>query len=169
MMFRKKLISLYRDYPTSILPNAIWKTLADLGSIETVITHNQKDEIISFELYRKAGYYLYWHINQLPPKVSKEILGSIHLVLTHQNYLESYPEDQFPNRTPYFRLVYKKETILPTFRLSRNFKIKDIEIESELDKIVEVLAQCYPDWQFSEERIISWTKHPVFDGNDLGN
>ena len=35
MMFRDALVSAYREEPCRVLPNAIWKTLAEVDNFET--------------------------------------------------------------------------------------------------------------------------------------
>lgn len=159
--FHDALISVYCENPCQVLPNALWKTLKDIGKFETsfkiensIVTH--------LEAWDEGSLYIYWNRSRSPPKIPKERLDNLKFALVHQDFLGAFPTENFDIQRPYFRLIYRHRRISEV-KLPQGFQIVNVDTKSESDLVAEVIKRCYENINVNPEIVKSWTKHPVFD------
>lgn len=162
MNFYDALILIYRENPCQVLPNALWKTLAQRENLQTSIGI-EKDVVIHMEAWNEKNLMIYWTRNRKQSPDFSQHQTSLSFALIHQDYLYTFPSARFSIRKPYFRLIYrhnKTEVKAPT---PTGFSIREVNIQQEAQKVSELIGQCYQDIHPTVENIMSWVKHPVFD------
>jgi len=155
---RETLKEHYIKNPCSILANSFWKTNSQLVNYE-LTCKSDNDKIISLEIKEGNKLLLYWHLDQKMPDFKTHILD---FILIHQKYLESINLEMFNSKKSYFRIVHNQQNIEKT-SLLEGFRFEQVNLAQETDKIVDLLSLCYPGWNFTEERILKWKNHPVYD------
>ena len=113
-------------------------------------------------MYKKKGYYIYWNCKKGSPVPSKSILELVNLILVIEKYEPVFSKKLFPIRIPYFRLIHNLKSS-PSHNLPIGFEFKDVNISTEIILVINLLSQCYPGSEFSEEYVLKWTDHPTFD------
>lgn len=163
IIFRDALFQVYLEEPCRVLPNAIWKTLAEIDKFETSCTV-ENSVVRRLELWDEEGLHLYWSRNKQPPNIPETRLRHLKFMLIHQDYLRAVPIELFATRKPYFRLIHKNQAT-PTVKLPVGFRIADVNIDKEADEVAELIVKCYDDLHPSRQSVRDWSKRPVFDRN----
>jgi len=171
MNFRDALISTYCENPCQVLPNALWKTVAQLDSLETSF-RVENNQVTQLAAWREKDLLVYWTRSREHPQDILYPPNGIDLALIHQDDLHRFPSQSFTTRTPYFRLIHSlihslihrqtqaevKRPIPPGFRI-----VEVSNIQQEAAQIAGLIGQCYPDIHPDVETVIHWSSHPTFD------
>ncbi len=161
--FHDALFQVYLEEPCRVLPNAIWKTLAEIDSFKT--SFSVENGIVSrLELWDEEGLRFYWCRDKKPPNIPERRLSHLKFILMHQDYLKAVPIERFSIRKPYFRLIHKNLAI-PTVKLPLGFRIVDVNVDKEADNVVELIMKCYNNLHPSSQNVRDWSKRSVFDKN----
>ena len=160
-MFRDALVSAYCAEPCRVLPNAIWKTLAEVDNFETSF-EAENNVVMRLEMWDEEGLHLYWHRDRHPPNIPKNCFSRLKFVLVHQDYLGAVPIERFATRKPYFRIIHRNRAI-PSLKLPLGFCIVNVNVDTEADAVAELIGKCYDNLHPCSESVRSWTNHPVFD------
>ena len=163
MTFCDALVSAYRAEPCRVLPNAIWKTLAEVDNFETSF-EVENNVIMRLEMWDYEGLHLYWHRDRHPPNISENRIRCLKFALLHQDYLKAIPIERFAMRKPYFRIIHRNRAI-PSVELPLGSRIVNVNVDTEADAVAELIGKCYDDLHLSAQSVQNWTNHPVFDQN----
>lgn len=161
MMFRDALVSAYCEEPCRVLPNAVWKTLAEVDNFETSF-EVENSVVMRLEMWDEEGLHLYWHRNRHPPNIPEVRISRLNFALIHQDYLGAIPIERFATRTPYFRIIHRNRAV-PAMELPSGFRIINVNVDTEADAVAELIGQCYSNLHLCVESVRSWANHPVFD------
>jgi len=161
MTFREALVSAYCEAPCRVLPNALWKTLAQVDNFETSF-ELENSLVMRLKMWDEEGLHLYWHRYQCPPSIPEARIGCLEFALVHQDYLSAVPIERFATRRAYFRIIHRNQTI-PAVKLPSGFRIVNVNVAKETDAVAELIGKCYDNLYPSAENVRNWAKHPVFD------
>ena len=107
MNFRDALISVYCENPCQVLPNALWKTLAQLENLQTSIGA-EKDVVMNMQAWNEKNLMVYWTRHRQQPFNLSQPEINPNLALIHQDYLQTFPTEKFTIDESYFRLIYRQ-------------------------------------------------------------
>lgn len=161
MTFRDALILAYYEEPCRVLPNAIWKTLAEVDNFETLFEVDNS-MVMRLEMWDEEGLHLYWHRKHQPPNIPEERVSRLKFVLIHQDYLSAVPIERFTTRKPYFRMIHRNRAI-PALELSSDFRIVNVNVDTEANAVAEFIGKCYDDLHPNAESVRNWANRPVFN------
>ncbi|ASA78180.1 N-acetyltransferase [Thermococcus sp. 5-4] len=155
MDFKTALTELYLRNPTGTLPNALWKTLAMLDGMETLLDV-RGGEVVHLEARRGRGIYVYWDSNGVPPDIE-----GLDFVLLHERLARALDLEEFYVER-YFRLVHRGET-LEAPSLPAGFAFREVDVPAEAREVAEFINLCYEDIHVGSGEVKSWTAGPAFD------
>ena len=161
MTFREALVSAYCKEPCRVLPNAMWKTGAQVDDFETSF-EVEKGVVMRLEMWDEEGLHLYWHRDRYPPHIPEDRIRRLKFMLLHQDYLDTIPVERFRTRKPYFRIMHSNGA-KPTVALPLGFRIVNVNVDTEADAVAELIEKCYDTLHPSTESVHRWMDHPVFD------
>ncbi len=159
--FCDALVSAYCEDPCRVLPNALWKTIAEVENFETSF-EVENNVVMRLKMWDEEGLHLYWHRSRHPPNIPKERISRLKFALLHQDYLGTVPIERFTARKTYFRIIHRARAI-PAVKLPSGFRIVNVNVDTEADAVAELIGKCYDNLHPSAESIRSWANHPVFD------
>jgi ribosomal protein S18 acetylase RimI-like enzyme len=162
MNFRDHLSSIYYENPCQVLPNALWKTLAQLDSMKTSISI-EKDVVSQIAAWNEKSLMFYWTRNREYSQDFFQEQNDLNLALIHQDYLHAFPSQQFAIRTPYFRLIHRQNDLKAKVPIPSGFSIIEVNIQQESEQVAHLIGQCYQDIYPTVETVTNWSKHPTFD------
>ena len=163
--FRAALLSVYRERPCQVLPNALWKTLAEIPYYTCTFSADG-DRVIHLQMLRDDALLLYWQRDRRPPHFPDMLWSNLRLALLHADFFDAgtlnpVPGAQFSSCEAYFRLRHDlssaSEAVLPP-----GFRFVDVCIESEASAVAGFLAQCYEDVALSAADVRGWSQLPVY-------
>ena len=163
MNFRESLISTYCENPCQVLPNALWKTLAQLQEMQTSVS-SRKDIVVQLKAWNERILLVCWTSSREQSQGLFREHIEVDLALIHQDYLDFFPAREFTIRKPYFRLIHRQnESEIKKAPFPNGFKIVEVSIQQECQEVANFIGQCYQDKHPTIETITDWTKHPTFD------
>ncbi len=169
MKFREALLSVYREAPCQVLPNALWKTLTFHKDAEALFVMSKgkakvSNRVTHLEMWKKRRLYVYWDKNRQKLNLSRQHLRHLRFALIHQDFASAIPGRYLPIREPYFHLMRPK-TDNPPVRphLPSRFRFANVDTETETALVSDLINRCYADIHLTPETVKSWTHHPVFD------
>ncbi|MFW6176668.1 MAG: hypothetical protein ACOC40_03100, partial [Thermoplasmatota archaeon] len=62
----------------------------------------------------------------------------------------------------YFRL-YRETSDIATPDLLKGYRLKEVDIDHETDKVSRLISECCENIKPGEEEVLSWKENPVFD------
>lgn len=158
--FEEALTSVYVDNPCRILPNALWKALVQINNFHTDFTI-ENNKVKSLKLWNNDMLYTYWYRYKTGIDFEERCLNNLRVALVHETQLNSDLKDKFSIIKPYFRLVHKFRDIVDT-KIPSGYYIKDVDINTELHIVSDLICNCYEDIKPNTEEVLKWTGHPVF-------
>jgi GNAT superfamily N-acetyltransferase len=162
MNFRNALISTYCENPCQVLPNALWKTLARIEHLQASVGFDGEN-IIQIKAWYENSLMVYWTRNRQDlPGFGKQS-GDLKLALIHQDYLSTFSATGFAIQRPYFRLIHKSSEVDDKVVLCNGFSFEEVKAEQDAGKVSQLIGQCYPDMDVTDETVIEWTKHSTYD------
>jgi GNAT superfamily N-acetyltransferase len=172
MKFREALLSIYREIPCQVLPNALWKTLAFHKDAEALFVMSKNGDrlanrVTHLEMWKKRQLYVYWDKNRQRLNLSRQHLRRLKFALMHQDFASAIPNRYLPIREPYFRLIKNKTDNNPPVppHLPAGFRFANVHVETEASFVSDLINQCYTDSHVTPEIVKRWTHHPVFEPN----
>lgn len=144
MNFRDALISIYCENPCQVLPNALWKTLAQLENLKTSIC-TEKDGFMNMQAWNETNLMVYWTRHRNQSFEFSQSKTSLNLALIHQDYLQSFPSKKFTIQEPYFRLIYRQNESQVKAIISSRFSFVEVNLQQEAEKVSDLIGQCYQD------------------------
>ena len=130
--FGAALETVYRQAPCQVLPNALWKTRAQLDDCETRVW-SDRGRITGLLMRSPDMLHVYWQ------RARDEALGlpldwkPFNLALLHQDFIDVVPSGHFTRQTAYFRLMHRGTPISPHY--SEGFYVKDVRLETEAAEV----------------------------------
>ncbi|NTV35836.1 MAG: GNAT family N-acetyltransferase [Anaerolineaceae bacterium] len=162
MNFRDALISVYCENPCQVLPNALWKTLAQLENLQTSIC-TEKDGVMNMQAWNETNLMVYWTHHRNQSFEFSQSQTSLNLALIHQDYLQSFPSKKFNIQEPYFRLIHRQNESQVKAIIPSRFSFVEVNLQHEAEKVSDLIGQCYQDLQPTVESVMNWGNHPTFD------
>ncbi len=157
--FQDALSSVYLEKPCQVLPNALWKTRARLGELETKYT--LQDALVSqLAIWSTKELFTFWTRSRSAVDFPFNQFSSSNLLLVHQDYISGVDLNAFTERKCYFRLRYSGAT-MP--EVPPGWRIREAAPEDETEAVASFIRQCYPGLQVSAETIRKWENYPVHD------
>lgn len=161
--FEDALRATYRERPCEVLPNALWKTLRMVGKggMSTAYSVDLRRGVVdSVQATDDRRLLVYWDRNGEPPRLDKERIERLELVLLHQQYVGGFPVDSFPSVSRSFRLVNwgtAGEVPLPD-----RFRFQQVDVPRETEAVASLIRQCYEGSAMTPEIVRRWIHHPVY-------
>jgi GNAT superfamily N-acetyltransferase len=153
----------YIKDPCKVLPNALWKTLDRLDSIEC-LCDKSSDEDIMVEGWDKNGLHIFWNESRSIDNTYIDKIEKSSFAIIHNDFFQKINNEGFSLIKPYFRILNECKEV-SQYSLDERFSILNVNIETELIKISELIGKCYKDIHPSVEEVQRWTKSRVFDNN----
>ena len=161
--FSNALKQIYKNNPTEILPNAFYKTKNILNQFTTEMKII-KDTVGKMKIHNRNKVMLYWHNNlKLVPKMKHKIMDS-GFVLLNEKYLDDEIINSFKKKEKYFKLV-NYPVITYSYKLDSRYKIINVDVNKELNKVSEFINNCYDKINVSGKQVKKWTESRVFNNN----
>ena len=162
MNFRDALTSTYCENPCQALPNALWKTLAQLEHLQTSICI-EKDVVLNLRAWNEKNLMVYWTRDRTQLFELTQPQTCLNLALIHQDYLQAFPSKEFAIQKPYFRLIHRQNEPRGEAILPNEFSFDIVNIQQETEQVSQLIGQCYQDLQPTVESVRGWVKHQTFD------
>ena len=159
--FSQALLAAYRENSCQVLPNALWKTLAQMERLETRY-EMRGNAVTHLEAWGAKELLIYWDRNRNGASIPAERLAHLDLALIHQDFLDPLATARFASRTPYFRLIHTG-LVQGRPQLPPGFALVQVDAEREAEAVARLIGECYGDPNFSAETVQSWTQQAVFD------
>lgn len=161
MDFEEALLSVYKEKPCQAIPNAFWKTEGLIDNMDT--SYESKGKISKLLMRDDDFLHIYWTRDRNSFDLSNEYVCDLTFALIHEDYIDKVPIGGFSDIQRYFRL-YSKPTDIVTPDLPKGYRLKEVDIDNETDKISELICRCYENIKPDKDEVMSWKEHPVFDG-----
>jgi GNAT superfamily N-acetyltransferase len=163
MNFCDALTSVYCEHPCQVLPNALWKTLAEIDSADCQTETVQAGGIVThLALWDDQRLLVYWNRDRACTDHLLHHLKDAHFALIHQDFLHVVPTKKYTQRQVYFRLIHR-EAAKEKASLPQGFRIEPVAVAGDIPMVAELIGKCYEQLHPSENTVKEWTKHPVFD------
>lgn len=162
MNFQDAFTSTYCDNPCQLLPNALWKTLRELEDLQTFIG-TEKNRIVNMQAWNETSLMVYWTRNRKQPFEFDQPQLNLNFALIHQDYLPTFPFENFTVQKSYFRLLFRKTALQRKVSIPGGFSFVEVNIRQELQQVSRFIKKCYQESQTTVESVMSWCKHPTFD------
>lgn len=159
--FKEAIASVYVENPCGTQPNALWKTLGQIGNFhsEYVI---ENDEVKSLRLWNDTMLHTYWHRNSKCIELDAKYLNSLKVAILHETQLSRDLRDKFSTIKPYFRLMHGCKDVMD-IDIPWGYYLRNVDFNRELQLVSDLICSCYRDIKPSVEEVLNWTRHPVFN------
>jgi GNAT superfamily N-acetyltransferase len=164
MNFHEALTTTYLENPCRTLPNALWKTLAQVEILQTNF-QVRDGTVTQLEAWDETRLLVYWTRRRDQEMDVSKYLENPHLALVHQDYRRSIPRHAFKRHWRSFRLLYRSGGHLGGVTMPPGFNIQWAEPHREVRLAADFINQCYPGMHLKSDTVRSWTEHPVYDSN----
>lgn len=155
------LREIYARYPCRTLPNAFWKTAANINESRLVVTWGDAEEPASLAIWEGERLMSFWCADPAAHPLKQEEIDSASFALVHQNALPVFAKRDFAVRRPYFRLVYEGEKSDRSCLTSLAFE--HFRPEEDIEGVVRLIGASYENIKISTEIVEGWMFHPVYD------
>jgi GNAT superfamily N-acetyltransferase len=162
MNFRDALVSTYCEDPCRVLPNALWKTLARLGELQTAFDIEQ-GVVTRLQAWDESILLVNWMKSSASCPAPGLFPAAPGMLMLHEADLRALPVDRFPARTAYFRLLHRPAGRGVTVTPPPGFSLRSAEPGREFRQVAELIGRCYADLHPTDDEVQGWTRHPVFD------
>ncbi|MDF2486971.1 MAG: GCN5-related N-acetyltransferase [Herbinix sp.] len=150
----------YVKDPCKVLPNALWKTIDRLDSIECLCDRVSS----SLEGWDKNGLHIFWNESRSIDNACTNRIEEANFAIIHNDFFQKINREGFRLIKPYFRISTECKEVSP-YSLNERFSISNVNVETELREVSELIGKCYKDIHPSVESVQQWTKSKVFDNN----
>ena len=159
--FRAALIAAYNEAPCQVLPNALWKTLAQLATLHTDF-EIEAATVLRLQAWNANLLLLHWTRDRQQLPVLTQFPATLSTVLLHQDYLRAVPLARFSTRTRYFRLLHRHTAPRTPEPAPPGFSLREVQIEEETAAVAAFIGKCYEDLHPTAAEVASWTTQPDF-------
>ena len=159
--FGKALLFAYRQHPCQVLPNALWKTLAQEDDFVCTFDVEQ-GRVTQLQMQRDNALMLYWRADRSLPQFSDDVWQRTTFALLHDDFIDAVTPGALPSREAYFRLQRHTVALPPDCALPQGFAFVDAQADTEAMHIVDFIAQCYDRIALTVDDVRGWSQLPVF-------
>jgi ribosomal protein S18 acetylase RimI-like enzyme len=153
----------YVKDPCKVLPNTLWKTLDRLDNIEC-LCNKSGGRSIALEGWDKNGLHIFWNESRSIDNNYIDRIEESTFAIIHSDFFQKINREGFKTIKPYFRISTQCEKV-SQYSLDERFSILNVNIETELGQVSELIGKCYKDIHPSVETVQQWTKDRAFDSN----
>ena len=155
------LREVYTRHPCRTLPNAFWKTAANIDKLRLAVTWDTGKEPASLAIWEGERLMAVWCADPTAHPFKQDEIDSVSFALVHQNALPIFEKRNFATRRPYFRLVHEGEC-LDSF-CPPSFGFQRFSPEDDIEAAVCLINASYENIEVSPEIVKGWMSHPVYD------
>lgn len=159
--FRDALIAAYNEAPCQVLPNALWKTLAQLETLHTDF-EIEDGAVVRLQAWNATLLLLHWTRDRRQLPELAQFPATLGTVLLHQDYLRAVPFARFSTRTRYFRLLHRYTAPRTAEPAPPGFSLREVQIETETAAVAAFIGKCYEDLHPTPAEVASWVTQPDF-------
>lgn len=159
--FRDALIAAYNEAPCQVLPNALWKTLAQLETLHTDF-EIEDGAVVRLQAWNTALLLLHWTRDRRQLPDLTQFPATLGTVLLHQDYLRAVPLARFSTRTRYFRLLHCPTAPRASKPAPSGFSFREVQIEKETAAVAAFIGKCYEDLYPTAAEVAGWATQPDF-------
>jgi GNAT superfamily N-acetyltransferase len=162
MTFLDALTRVYLAAPCGVVPNALWKTVAQVGSLaDAALVVNWDGEGVERLGCRTAdAMYVYWTRDR-GAGVPAGWLDGAALALLHADYATEAVAARFEQAQAFFRLRHGLEGELEA-PLPAGFGFAQVDPEREAAAVSAVICRSYDHLCPAAATVVGWTEHPTF-------
>jgi len=161
MDFYRALAQVYRQSPCEVLPNAFWKTKAELTGAN-VAFRAAGSQVKELKMWEENRLLVYWIDDPRQADFSFLDLDRMRLALVHARLIPYFPAVKFPHQEAYFRYVHPLEAFSPA-DAPEGYSWRPALPDREADEIAGFIDACYPNISPTGETVLGWAAHPVYD------
>jgi len=159
--FARALTAAYVRNPCGVLPNALWKTIAEIDACEVSID-GPPDDPEALTLGDAKRLLVTWHRDGVPSPGLSEAVAAADLVLLPRRSTGGIETGGFRELTAHARLIHRMRD-LPADPLEDQYRIAEAEPAAEAEAVAELIVACYDGMRMQPETVHGWTEHVVFD------
>ena len=156
----QQLLDIYRKNPCRTLPNAYWKSAADLEDAELLLNRDQDGDLLAFGLWKESGLMAYWCARIGSNLLEQDQIEHVPFALVHEQCLPLFDVRDFSLRQAYFRLKHSGK---PQPDCPEGFVFKTVDPQVDLPAVVSLIRSCYRNINVDQEIVTQWLRHPVYD------
>jgi len=157
----QQLLDIYRKNPCRTLPNAYWKSAADLEDAELLLNKDQDGELLAFGLWKESGLIAYWCASTGNNLLEQDQINHVPFALVHEQCLPLFDVRDFSLRQAYFRLKHSGKAQLVD--CPEGFVFKTVAPQVDLSAVVSLIRSCYRNINVDQEIVTQWLRHLVYD------
>ena len=160
MDFYRALAERYCQAPAAVLPNALWKTAAEIPSTQHSIQQTG-EQISELKMWDQQRLLLYW--TQSPSNADYTAFNpaALKLALVHEHMLPFFPAAGFSEQKAYFKATHSL-THIPAYPLPAGYHFQAVVLPQEAEQVTAFINACYPQIALSTDTVLGWTQHSVF-------
>ncbi len=158
--FDAALLSAYRKHPCRVLPNALWKTLAETPNYTCTFVVDL-GRVTQLQMRRDDALLLYWRADRALPQFSDVVWPCLTSALLHDDFIGAVPPGALPSREAYFRLQ-RNTANLSDVALPQGFDFVDAQVDDEAVSIADFITGCYEAIALGADDVRGWSQLPVF-------
>lgn len=159
--YLESLETTYKNDPCKVLPYPLWKAEMRVDKEKNEYDITERGNSIIFGS-NENGLEFYWNKDRQVDSRLQQLVERSNYIMIHDDYLKKLDNHKFNHRTAFFRLIHDKSEI-NAFTLPHGYTICDVHIEAEISQISEFIAACYEHLKPSNDVVMKWTLHKVFD------
>lgn len=160
--FQEALTQVYVDDPCLVLPNALWKTMKRLPSLQCSVDLSATGEALALRAWDQDGLYVFWNKERMIDETFQSILDQSRFLIVHDDYFKQSDTRQFSQIKPFFRIKSNYPDVF-RYTLPDDFYIKEADPITECEEMSELIKRCYKDLHPGPETVRRWSDQPVYD------
>lgn len=160
--FQMALSQVYKEDPCGVLPNALWKTVETLATLQCSLDVSLSREILDLRAWDQEGLRVLWNGARETDEAFHQIMTQSRFMIIHDDYFKQVDCDGYSVIKPFFRIMHDHESI-PASTLSDGFYIKEADPERESQQMANLIGKCYRDLHPSPDAVKSWNNHLAFE------
>lgn len=159
--FRDALKQVYLENPCQVLPNALWKTLADLDDVRTAVEAGADGVVKRLEASDTNRLMIHWtREGRKPSLLMRRRLNAVRSALAHQDYLDPDTVAGFQTRLSFFRLIHRGKAQAP--QLPAGYSFTNAKPDEQARLIADFIAECYDDMKPTAGTVREWSQRAVY-------
>ncbi len=160
MDFYQALAETYCLAPAAVLPNALWKTAAEIPSTQHSFQRTE-GQISELKMWDQQRLLLYWTQSPNNANYSAFNPGNLKLALVHERMLPFFPTAGFSGQKAYFKATHSLAHI-PAYPLPAGYHFQAVKLPLEAEQVTAFINACYPHISLNTDTVLGWTQHSVF-------
>ncbi|MBC6934677.1 MAG: N-acetyltransferase [Chloroflexi bacterium] len=159
--FIDALTQVYLENPCRVLPNPLWKTLAELDHFRTTVEVGRDGLVKRLEAAGDDQLFVHWtREGRKPSLLMRRRLETMRRALVHQHYLDPDTTAGFATRLPFFRLIHRGDPAPPS--LPPGYRFEAVDPTGQAQAVADFIAECYDDLKPAAGTVQNWSRHPVY-------